>query len=144
MLVRSSADGIPRNATLNCDPDLYRMVGQIDNYLWSEDNVTTLCTPDCISDSSDWVANVEDVCLGQTYNVASKLVPVDTVAFRYVEGITLACLKSEYVYKCLHLEIQADLTRSLATCLSTILVTRMPTTQALSKTNSAILTLLLK
>lgn len=75
------------------------MAGQIDNYLWSEDNITALCTSDCIADSSTWVANVEEACLGQTYSVASKLVPVDTVAFRYVEGITLACLKSKYVLR---------------------------------------------
>ncbi|KFY96630.1 hypothetical protein V500_02364 [Pseudogymnoascus sp. VKM F-4518 (FW-2643)] len=83
------------NATLDCDPDLYRMAGQIDNYYWSKDNITTLCTPTCIDNSSTWVSNVGDACIGQTYNAASKLVPVDSVALRYVEGITMACLKSD-------------------------------------------------
>ncbi|KAI0888396.1 uncharacterized protein GGS22DRAFT_155744 [Annulohypoxylon maeteangense] len=83
------------NATLKCDPDLYRMAGQIDKYFWSIDNITTLCTDDCVDDSSTWVENVGDACVGQTYNVASKLVPVDSVAVRYVEGITMACLKSD-------------------------------------------------
>ncbi|KAI1458827.1 hypothetical protein F4805DRAFT_114666 [Annulohypoxylon moriforme] len=83
------------NATLKCDPDLYRMAGQIDKYYWSKENITTLCTDDCIDDSSTWVENVGDACVGQTYNVASKLAPVDSVAVRYVEGITMACLKSD-------------------------------------------------
>ncbi|KAI2464655.1 hypothetical protein F4781DRAFT_436189 [Annulohypoxylon bovei var. microspora] len=83
------------NTTLNCDPDLYRMAGQIDQYYWSEDNITALCTPDCVDDSSTWVGNVGDACVGQTYNVAGKLAPVDSVALRYVEGITMACLKSD-------------------------------------------------
>ncbi|KAH7360209.1 hypothetical protein BKA65DRAFT_576795 [Rhexocercosporidium sp. MPI-PUGE-AT-0058] len=83
------------NTTLNCDPDLYRMAGQIDNYYWSEDNITALCTSSCIDDSSTWVGNVGDACLGQTFNAAGKLVPVDSVALRFVEGITMACLKSD-------------------------------------------------
>ncbi len=96
---------------MDCDPDLYRMAGQIDNYYWSEENITTLCTPSCIDNSSTWVGNVGDACVGQTYNVASKLVPVDSVALRFVEGITMACLKSEYISERHLLESQSDLTR---------------------------------
>lgn len=73
------------------------MAGQIDNYYWSEDNITALCTSSCIDDSSTWIGNVFNACTGQTYNAGGKLVDVDSVAVRYVEGITLACLKSEYV-----------------------------------------------
>ncbi|KAK0117167.1 hypothetical protein ONS96_013000 [Cadophora gregata f. sp. sojae] len=85
---------VAMNATLNCDPTLYRMAGQIDMYYWSQDNLTALCTDSCVSDSSIWVGNVGDACGGQTYNVGGKLAPVDTVALRYVEGITMACLKA--------------------------------------------------
>jgi hypothetical protein len=73
------------------------MAGQIDNYFWSVENVTSLCTSDCVDDTSTWVGNVGDACVGQTFSVGGKLVPVDSVALRYVEGITMACLKSEYV-----------------------------------------------
>ncbi|KAI1109681.1 hypothetical protein F5Y14DRAFT_444510 [Nemania sp. NC0429] len=82
------------NTTLRCDSDLYRMAGQPDNYYWSEENVTSLCTSDCVDDSSTWVGQVGDACVGQTFNVGGKLVPVDSVALRYVEGITMTCLKS--------------------------------------------------
>ncbi|TGJ83729.1 hypothetical protein E0Z10_g5023 [Xylaria hypoxylon] len=83
------------NATLTCDSDLYRMAGQIDNYFWSMENITSLCTSACVDDSSTWVGSVGDACGGQTFSVGGKLVPVDSVALRYVEGITMACLKSD-------------------------------------------------
>ncbi|KAL5315967.1 hypothetical protein ACEPPN_016841 [Leptodophora sp. 'Broadleaf-Isolate-01'] len=85
---------VAMNATLGCDSTLYRMAGQLDMYYWSEDNLTALCTESCLSDSSSWVGNVGDACVGQTYNVGGKLAPVDTVALRYVEGVTMACLLS--------------------------------------------------
>lgn len=85
---------------LKCVSDLYRKVCQIDDWYWSEDNITALCTSSCIDDSSTWVGNVADVCIGQTYNAGGKLVKMDSVTFRYVEGITMACLKSEYVFEC--------------------------------------------
>lgn len=90
-----NAQSIFRNATLGCDSTLYRMAGQLDMYYWSEDNLTALCTESCLSDSSSWVGNVGDACVGQTYNVGGKLAPVDTVALRYVEGVTMACLLSK-------------------------------------------------
>jgi hypothetical protein len=67
------------------------MTSQIDQYYWSLDNVTDLCVRQCLDDSSNWVTNVESVCDGQTFNVAGKLVPVDSVAGRYNEGVVLAC-----------------------------------------------------
>ncbi|GAB7348916.1 hypothetical protein MBLNU459_g7604t2 [Dothideomycetes sp. NU459] len=70
------------------------MSGQIDLYLWSEDNITALCTDDCIGSSSDWIAGVYSACEDQTMTVASKLVPVDSVAYRYADGIGLACMNS--------------------------------------------------
>jgi len=84
-----------RNATSECDPTLYRMAGQTDKYFWSEDNLTSGCTESCLSNSSTWVGNVGDACEGETYNVGGKLAPVDTVALRFVEGVTMACLLSE-------------------------------------------------
>ncbi|KAG9963623.1 hypothetical protein KCU61_g3456, partial [Aureobasidium melanogenum] len=82
------------NVTVTCDPDLFRMVGQIDQYLWSEDNITALCTSDCIGSSSDWIVTVQTACEGEQMAVASKLVPVEDIAGRYVDGIGLACMDS--------------------------------------------------
>jgi hypothetical protein len=71
------------------------MTGQIDMYLWSSDNLTTLCEDDCLDGSSDWITTVEAACSGQTYSAGGKLVPVNSIPLRYVEGINLACAKSE-------------------------------------------------
>lgn len=70
------------------------MVGQIDQYLWLEDNVTGLCTDDCVGSSSEWMVAVESACDGEQMAVASKLVPVVDVAGRYLDGMGLACMDS--------------------------------------------------
>ena len=73
------------------------MAGQVDVYYWSLDNVTTLCTDQCFNETSSWAGDVGDACGGQTFTVSGALVPVDSVAMRYIEGLNLACLTSESV-----------------------------------------------
>ncbi|EGP85831.1 uncharacterized protein MYCGRDRAFT_45634, partial [Zymoseptoria tritici IPO323] len=82
-----------RNTTLNCDSNLFRMAGDVDQYVWSVSNLTALCTTACLQESSNWVMNVEDVCDGQTHTNSGKLVPVDTIPAQFHEGLSLACLK---------------------------------------------------
>lgn len=83
-----------------CDPDLFRMAGQVDLYYWEQENITDLCTPSCLASSSDWLGNIYDTCDGQTITVDSKLVPAESVAIRYSDGIGLACLTD--MYECFH------------------------------------------
>lgn len=85
-----------RNTTVTCDPDLFRMAGQVDLYYWVQDNITALCTPSCIQSSSDWLEDVYSVCDGQSITVDSKMIPVESVAIRYADGIGLACLTDMY------------------------------------------------
>ena len=78
---------------MTCDPDLFRMAGQVDMYYWSPENITSLCTDVCIHSSSDWIATVYAGCNPtDTIAVDKKLVPVESVAERYSDGIGLACL----------------------------------------------------
>ena len=85
-----------RNTTVTCDPDLFRMAGQVDLYYWEQDNLTDLCSPSCLQSSSDWLNNVYNTCDGQTITIDSKMVPVESVAIRYSDGIGLACLTDMY------------------------------------------------
>lgn len=83
---------------MNCDADLFRMAGQIDVYFWSGDNITSLCTSDCIQSSSEWLDGVLGSCNPtDSISMDSKLVPIDTVALRYADGVGLACLTDRYV-----------------------------------------------
>lgn len=72
------------------------MTGQIDLYYWVQDNLTDLCTTSCISSSSDWLDVVYDACDGQTITMDSKMVPAESVAIRYSDGVGLACLRDKY------------------------------------------------
>ena len=83
---------------MDCGPELFRMAGQVDLYYWEQDNITNLCTPSCIASSSDWLGNIYDTCDGETITVDSKMVPVESVAIRYSDGIGLACLTDMYEY----------------------------------------------
>ena len=85
-----------RNNTVTCDPDLFRMTGQIDLYYWAQDNLTDLCTASCIQSASDWLEGVYNSCGGQTITIDSKMVPTESVAIRYADGIGLACLTDMY------------------------------------------------
>lgn len=85
---------ILRNTTLPaCDPTLTSMVGSVDDFFWTADNVTALCaSSNCSSQIVDWEFAAAYDCYGQTLNVGGKLVPADTVPGRYLDGINLACL----------------------------------------------------
>lgn len=73
------------------------MTGQLDNYLWSSENITGLCIDGCLDSASDWLGGVWDSCSStDTIVIESKMVPVDTVAQRYIDGINLACLTDTY------------------------------------------------
>ncbi|KAF6223147.1 hypothetical protein HO173_013268 [Letharia columbiana] len=80
------------NTTVTCEPDLFRMAGQVDLYYWVQDNITDLCTPSCIQSSSDWLEGIYNTCDGQTITIDSKMVPVASVAIRYSDGVGLTCL----------------------------------------------------
>lgn len=72
------------------------MTGQIDNYLWSSDNITGLCLDTCIDSVNDWMTGIWNDCAAtDSIVVASKIIPVDTVAQRYLDGINLACLTDQ-------------------------------------------------
>lgn len=85
-----------RNTTVTCDPDLFRMAGQVDLYYWVLDNITDLCTPSCVQSSSDWLEDIYSICDGQSITLDSKMVPVESVAIRYADGFGLACLTDRY------------------------------------------------
>ena len=72
------------------------MTGQVDLYYWAQDNFTGLCTASCIQSASDYLGTVYDLCDGQTITIDSKMVPIESVAERYSDGIGLACLTDTY------------------------------------------------
>ncbi|KAH9221800.1 hypothetical protein DL95DRAFT_381567 [Leptodontidium sp. 2 PMI_412] len=80
------------NETVSCDADLLRMAGTVDNYLWDIDNVTALCTADCLSTASAWFSDVLTECATDYINVNGRLVPSYTIPGRILDGMNIACL----------------------------------------------------
>ena len=80
------------NTTVTCDATLLQMAGSVDNYLWDIDNVTSLCTPECLSSTSIWFTDVSSQCADDTINVNGRLVPPITIPGRVLDGMNIACL----------------------------------------------------
>jgi len=80
---------------VKCDDDLFRWAVEVDNYLWSSDNVTTLCTSNCEQSVQAWSSNVTTYCGNDTIPLYSSLIPADSIAGRYAEGVALACLQPQ-------------------------------------------------
>ncbi|KAL8784862.1 MAG: hypothetical protein Q9195_008879 [Heterodermia aff. obscurata] len=68
------------------------MAGTVDNYLWDIENVTALCTTDCLSSASSWFSDVKDQCTNDLMNVNGRLVPPVSIPGRIVDGMNIACL----------------------------------------------------
>ena len=80
------------NEIVFCDESLWQMAGSVDDYLWDIDNVTALCTSDCLSSVSKWFTDVSGQCSNDVINVNGRLVPPLTISERVVDGMNIACL----------------------------------------------------
>ncbi|EFX05908.1 peptidoglycan-binding protein [Grosmannia clavigera kw1407] len=80
------------NMTVDCDQTLLSMAGSVDDYLWDVDNVTTLCTSDCLSSSQTWFSTVYDSCSSDVLVFLGKQVPAYTIPGRTLDGLNIACL----------------------------------------------------
>lgn len=69
------------------------MAGTVDDFLWDIDNVTVLCTTNCLSTASGWFSNVNTQCANDVLNVNGRLVPPMTIPGRVVDGMNIACLE---------------------------------------------------
>ncbi|KAH8899990.1 hypothetical protein GQ53DRAFT_593861, partial [Thozetella sp. PMI_491] len=80
------------NETVACDATLLRMAGNVDNYLWGKDNITTLCTSVCQSTTQAWWADVQLACANDYMNVHGRQVPPLSIPGRVLDGMNIACL----------------------------------------------------
>jgi hypothetical protein len=52
-----------RNETLpDCDPTLFQMSVNFDNYYWEDDNITDICDGNCTIEARDWDLDVSLAC----------------------------------------------------------------------------------
>lgn len=82
------------NTSLPCDPTLFQMVNSVDTYLWSEENVTDLCTSSCFEAAKSWNDDVQSSCFYDSLVAYDKIVPASSVAGRFSAGLNIACLTS--------------------------------------------------
>ncbi|KAI0013673.1 peptidoglycan-binding protein [Xylariaceae sp. FL0662B] len=80
------------NKTVSCDATLLRMAGTTDNYLWDKDNITALCTIECLSTTKTWWSAVISTCSNDYINVRGRQVPALTIPGRILDGMNIACL----------------------------------------------------
>ena len=68
------------------------MAGSVDNYYWGADNLTELCTNDCMFAVDAWNTNVEARCFYDEIASYNKLVPAASVSDRFSDGLHIACI----------------------------------------------------
>ncbi|KAH8900561.1 hypothetical protein GQ53DRAFT_835550 [Thozetella sp. PMI_491] len=80
------------NATVSCDQDLFRMVGNADAYYWDNDNATALCTSQCLSSAASWWSQSADACEDDQLTAYGRVYPAETVPGRFLDGLNIVCL----------------------------------------------------
>ena len=83
-----------RNTTVGCDDSLFQWTVTVDDHWWEVSNLTTLCTANCTQSAQAWRSSVQQACIDDDLIIYSKLVPAASVAGRFTEGLSIACLQS--------------------------------------------------
>lgn len=74
---------------------------KVDQVYWQLEDVTTLCTSNCLSRSKIWRDNVETQCGDDWIRSGEKFVPAYTLSSRVAEGLDMACMRSSSNQWCL-------------------------------------------
>ena len=82
------------NETVACEQTLFQMASTVDSYLWTTEDVTDLCTTACIASTTKWWSDVQDQCAMDTIVAYSKTIPAASIAGRFFDGLSIACLQS--------------------------------------------------
>ncbi|KAI0476399.1 hypothetical protein GGR56DRAFT_468019 [Xylariaceae sp. FL0804] len=83
-----------------CDQTLLGMAQQLENYWWTDDNVTSLCDPDTTTNTScsdavtAWNGASAAACDEQYYAAYGALVPAWSITERLRDNLAFACLES--------------------------------------------------
>jgi hypothetical protein len=60
------------------------------------DNITALCTTQCGSSLSSWLATVESACAGDNVTQSSVQVQAKAMTLQFTYNYDLACLRNRY------------------------------------------------
>ena len=82
------------NETIPCDHTLFQMSNTVDSYLWTTENVTDLCTTDCIASTAKWWSDVQGRCETDNIVAYGKMIPAESIVGRFFDGLGIACLQS--------------------------------------------------
>ena len=82
------------NETIPCDETLFQMSNTVDSYLWTTENVTDLCTTDCIASTAKWWSDVQGRCEMDNIAAYGKMIPAESIVGRFFDGMSIACLQS--------------------------------------------------
>ncbi|KAI0437595.1 hypothetical protein F4803DRAFT_555865 [Xylaria telfairii] len=85
---------------LECDQTLLQMTQNLENYWWTDDNLTAICSPNsetglsCMDSVTNWNGDSASACDEQYFTAYGSLVPIWTVTERFRDSISFACLES--------------------------------------------------
>ncbi|KAI0856210.1 hypothetical protein F4860DRAFT_493672 [Xylaria cubensis] len=83
-----------------CDQTLVQMTQSLENYWWTDDNLTAICTPNnetstsCADAVTSWNGDAAAACDEQYFAAYGQLLPIWSVTERFRDSISFACLES--------------------------------------------------
>lgn len=90
-----------RNKTLPCDNDRIPWTFKVDQVYWELEDVTALCTSQCMTLIKRWKTQVEAACANDWIRSGQRFVPAATLSQRVADGLNMACLQSSTREWCL-------------------------------------------
>ncbi|EFQ96938.1 LysM domain-containing protein [Nannizzia gypsea CBS 118893] len=82
------------NSTVKCDEKTSVMLGSGADYsYWYKDDITTLCTPSCLSSLRGWESSVEKACEGQTIIESGAVVQAKSLVLSFTYNAGITCLQ---------------------------------------------------
>ncbi|RKU41544.1 hypothetical protein DL546_001268 [Coniochaeta pulveracea] len=83
------------NRTLpSCDQTLLQMTQNLENYWWTDSNLTAICSTNCSQEVTFWSTDALADCDNQYYTAYGKLVPIWEVTDRFRDSVDFACMES--------------------------------------------------
>ncbi|KAI1171674.1 hypothetical protein F4777DRAFT_582718 [Nemania sp. FL0916] len=94
-------DKLAQNQTIpECDQTLLQMTQSLENYWWTDDNLTAICAPNNVTKTScadavtAWNGASAAACDEQYFAAYGQLLPIWSVTERFRDSLSFACLES--------------------------------------------------
>ncbi|KZZ86874.1 Peptidoglycan-binding lysin domain protein [Ascosphaera apis ARSEF 7405] len=90
------------NKTIECDVvNAARAANGVRDQYWTENDINSLCTPQCSSSLNEWYSSVELACSEDTIVISDKEIEPKLIPQKYIAGYNAVCLQDSLKNWCI-------------------------------------------